>query len=218
MHISLQSSDTMYAVRKMWQNYTELVKTRTREASLGSGIALFAWRPSWTIKHSINKESQFLGWKASPKSWPKFNHTPPYKGIIGSPCKYQFYLLMQKKMTTYSLSYINIRFLAFWVPSSILILSIPAVLMAVPLPLPPKVPVGPIKPRIVRCRTPLFPKCFNLPFLCPLPCLTNCFVDCVTCRPVCSKLTIHPQYSPKNAIYYINNVTISLKIQNAITF
>ncbi|KAL3520868.1 hypothetical protein ACH5RR_019017 [Cinchona calisaya] len=97
-----------------------------------------------------------------------------------------------------SLSSMNIRFLEFWV-LSIFILCLPATLMAAfpfsifdsspppPLPLtPPAVPAKPVKPRVVRCRSPLFPRCFNLPFLCPLPCLTNCFVNCNTCRPVCS--------------------------------
>ncbi|CAI9091322.1 OLC1v1026326C1 [Oldenlandia corymbosa var. corymbosa] len=54
-----------------------------------------------------------------------------------------------------------------------------------PIVFPPLKPKPP-KPRVVKCRLIEFPKCFNIPFLCPLECLTNCFVDCGTCKPVCS--------------------------------
>ncbi|KZV32082.1 hypothetical protein F511_31918 [Dorcoceras hygrometricum] len=42
-----------------------------------------------------------------------------------------------------------------------------------------------IVPRLVRCRSPLFPLC-RLPLLCPLACPRTCLMDCALCRPVCN--------------------------------
>ncbi|CDP20486.1 unnamed protein product [Coffea canephora] len=97
-----------------------------------------------------------------------------------------------QKMTP--LRCINFIFLAFWVPAVLAVMAekplVPTYLIPKPPPPPspvkPSVPVIPVKPRIVRCRSTLFPLCFNIPFVCPLDCLTNCLVDCVTCKAYCS--------------------------------
>nr|XP_043613623.1 uncharacterized protein LOC122585561 [Erigeron canadensis] len=41
-------------------------------------------------------------------------------------------------------------------------------------------------PKKVRCTSPLYPKCFNLWHFCPAACSTNCYVDCVSCKPICN--------------------------------
>ncbi|XP_075498131.1 uncharacterized protein LOC142536726 [Primulina tabacum] len=42
-----------------------------------------------------------------------------------------------------------------------------------------------VLPRLVKCRSPLFPLC-RLPLLCPLACPRTCLMDCALCRPVCN--------------------------------
>ncbi|KAL3523641.1 hypothetical protein ACH5RR_016475 [Cinchona calisaya] len=99
----------------------------------------------------------------------------------------------------------SMRFLGFWV-ISILFLCLPAILMAQrprspppparetpPPPPPPREPPPRTPPpgtppppkgrRTVRCRSPLFPRCFNIPFECPLDCPGTCLLDCAICRP-----------------------------------
>lgn len=49
-------------------------------------------------------------------------------------------------------------------------------------------PLIPGLPKRVRCLLPFFPPCFNLWHSCPVDCSNNCFMDCVSCKPVCSKL------------------------------
>ncbi|KAL8218324.1 hypothetical protein R6Q57_021697 [Mikania cordata] len=51
---------------------------------------------------------------------------------------------------------------------------------------PPEKPGPPVIPKKVRCRSPMFPTCYNQWHFCLTECAKNCFVDCVSCKPVCS--------------------------------
>ncbi|XP_076933337.1 uncharacterized protein LOC143599221 [Bidens hawaiensis] len=51
-------------------------------------------------------------------------------------------------------------------------------------PAPP--PAKPVKPRKVRCHSHLFPECFGQWQFCPVDCPKKCYVDCVSCKPVCN--------------------------------
>ncbi|KAK1416576.1 hypothetical protein QVD17_32367 [Tagetes erecta] len=51
---------------------------------------------------------------------------------------------------------------------------------------PPGKPNPPVKPKKVKCRSKLFPACFGQFQFCPVDCPRTCYVDCVSCKPVCS--------------------------------
>nr|XP_043614048.1 uncharacterized protein LOC122585998 [Erigeron canadensis] len=58
-----------------------------------------------------------------------------------------------------------------------------------PPPPPPPVtptPPPPGNPKKVRCTSPLYPACFNQWYFCPADCPKNCYMDCVSCKPVCT--------------------------------
>ncbi|XP_071719307.1 uncharacterized protein [Rutidosis leptorrhynchoides] len=44
----------------------------------------------------------------------------------------------------------------------------------------------PPKPWKARCMSPSYPLCFGLWHICPNECSTKCYVDCVSCKPVCN--------------------------------
>ncbi|KAJ0493061.1 hypothetical protein Hanom_Chr12g01103431 [Helianthus anomalus] len=46
-------------------------------------------------------------------------------------------------------------------------------------------PPPPLIPKQVRCRSPLFPSCFGQWHTCPTDCRKDCYIDCVSCKPVC---------------------------------
>lgn len=59
---------------------------------------------------------------------------------------------------------------------------------------PPVKPAPPLKgviPRKVRCLSHLFPSCYNQWHFCPVECAKTCLLDCVLCKPVCSKLSLN---------------------------
>ncbi|XP_076928356.1 uncharacterized protein LOC143592291 [Bidens hawaiensis] len=60
----------------------------------------------------------------------------------------------------------------------------------IPQPLPPPpppitTPPPPPVPKQVRCRSPFFPSCFGQWHSCPSDCRKDCYIDCVSCKPVC---------------------------------
>ncbi|KVI05096.1 Root cap [Cynara cardunculus var. scolymus] len=52
-----------------------------------------------------------------------------------------------------------------------------------PTPAPTPAPAG--RPKRVRCLSLLFPTCYNQWYSCPQDCSKNCFMDCVSCKPIC---------------------------------
>ncbi|GAB2233935.1 hypothetical protein Droror1_Dr00003165 [Drosera rotundifolia] len=57
-------------------------------------------------------------------------------------------------------------------------------------PVSPATPVTPYPAKKAKCLNKNYPGCYYREYTCPASCPGTCQVDCVTCRPVCSKFNL----------------------------